>query len=374
MHGSGGSGKRKMRMAKPLLVFDQPITSRMLASLGLESLVSTPERLKRLDGRTWNEFIQLLRTLRPADSRRISDVIALRTSQHRLPEDSQRELRLNEQRDGLGLALDIGGLDRAEVLKSMNIERAANATSVLDLLDDLPVHERTLLEHDRRIFSSLWGEQSVNVATFGDSNERSVRVIVTDQTDLETVLGIDLLIYNCCHENYILLQYKRMHRKPKSWSYPIPPSSNLLTQLQRAKDFKAAAGRQNVLSSPSLWSYRLSDDPFFFKFCEQFRPGARDESLIPGITMSADHLDEFLQLPESINSGGGRAIGYQNCPRYFNNSEFIQLAKSGWIGTSARSAKLLSEVLKANKKGGRQAMLAIIDPPKEKSAASRGRK
>ncbi len=373
MHGSGGSGKRKMRMVKPLLVFDRPITSRMLAPLNLESLVSTPERLTRLDGQTWNQFIERLQQVRPADADRINDIIALRTQQHRLPENSQRELRLNEQRDGLGLALDIGGLDRAEVLKSMNIERAPDATSVLDLLDDLPVHERTLLEHDSRIFNSLLGERPVRVATFDNGDDRSVRVIVTDQTDLETVLGIDLLIYNSCYDNYVLLQYKRMRKEPESWSYPIPPSSDLLTQLQKTKDFKAAAARLNLAPSPSLWSYRLSHEPFFFKFCEQFRPNARDESLIPGITMSADHLDEFLQLPEARNKRGSTSVGYHNCPRYLNNSEFIQLAKSGWIGTSAQSAKLLKEVLRANQQGGRRAMLAIIDPPEEKSAAGRRR-
>ncbi|MDA8453133.1 hypothetical protein M5C97_07795 [Acidovorax sp. NCPPB 3859] len=126
-------------------------------------------------------LIERLQQARPADAERINDIIALRTLQHRLPETSERELRLNEQRDGLGLALDIGGLDRAEVLKSMNIERAPNATSVLDLLDALPVHERTLLEHDSRIFNRLLGEQPVRVATFDNGDDRSVRVIVTDQ-------------------------------------------------------------------------------------------------------------------------------------------------------------------------------------------------
>jgi len=374
MHGSGGSGKRKMRMAKPLLVFDNPIAFEDLESPDLESLVSTPERLIRLDWQTWNDFTRHLQMLRPADASRINEILALRTSQHRLPENGQRELRLNEQRDGLGLALDIGGLDRAEVLKSMNIERAANAMSVLDLLDDLPIHERSLLEHDQKILSLVWEEQPVKSAIFGDDSGRSVRVIVTDQTDLETVLGIDLLIYNCLHDNYILLQYKRMQKEPKGWSYPIPPSSDLLSQLQKAKNFKAAVARQRDLPPPSLWSYRLSADPFFFKFCEQFRPNSRDESLIPGITMSSDHLDEFLQLPEAANSRGGTAVGYHNCPRYLNNSEFIQLAKSGWIGTSSQSASLLKDILAANKTGGRQAMLAIIDPPEEKTAAGRRRK
>jgi hypothetical protein len=32
---------------------------------------------------------------------------------------------------------------------------------------------------------------------------------------------------------------------------------------------------------PTLWSYRLNDEPFYFKFCQQCRPTARNDSLIP---------------------------------------------------------------------------------------------
>ncbi|WP_369944453.1 hypothetical protein [Xanthomonas medicagonis] len=36
--------------------------------------------------------------------------------------------------------------------------------------------------------------------------------------------------------------------------------------------------------------------------------------------------------------------------------------------------EILKDVLSANQEGGRQAMLAIIDPPEEKSAAGRRRR
>lgn len=374
MHGSGGSGKGKMRMAKPLLVFDDPIVATALAPLDLSSLVSTPEHLQRLDGNTWNQLIARLQQLRPASAEQMNGIITRRTMLHRLSETSERELRLNEQRDGVGLALDIGGLDRPAVLKSMDIEHAASAQSVLDLLDDLTIHERSLLEHDRHVFEYLLGQQPLNAVTFDDGKGRSVRVVVVDQTDLETVLGIDLVIYNCCYDSYLLLQYKRMRNEADGWSYPVSPSSDLLGQLRQMQEFKLAATRQPDAAPLSLWSYRLNPEPFFFKFCEQFRPKSRDESLIPGITMPAEHLTEFLGLPEAQGKRGGTAVGYHNCPRYLNNTEFIQLAKSGWIGAGAQYAELLRAVLIANQQGGRQAMLAVIDAPREKSAAGRGRR
>lgn len=370
MHGSGGSGKRKMRMVKPLIVFDKPVAADEL-QFNLELLVSTPERLRRLNGSTWNQLVSSLLRLRPAYADEINATIERRMQEHRLPETSERALRLNEQRDGIGLALDIGGLDRPAVLKSMNVERAPDARSVLDMLDALTIQERTLLEHDRRIFESLLGEPPTSAAIFHDQGGRVVRIVVVDRDDLETVLGIDLIIYNSCYDNFILLQYKRMHKGPDGWSYPVAPSSNLHGQLGRMRHFKRAAAHVPN-TQPSLWSYRLNHEPFFFKFCEQHRPESRDESLIPGITMPAEHLDEFLGLPEARRGRGGISIGYHNCPRYLNNTEFIQLARSGWIGAGAQSATLLRDVLDANRLGGRQAMLAVIEQPRETSAAARG--
>jgi hypothetical protein len=127
-------------------------------------------------------------------------------------------------------------------------------------------------------------------------------------------------------------------------------------------------------SPATLWSYRLHDGPFYFKFCEQFRPDARDDSLIKGITMSEPHLREFLTLPEAKGASGGLSIGYENCPRYLSNTEFIQLAKVGWIGAGPQSISLLKQVLHANREGGRSAMFAVIDTPKKKSASGRGKK
>ena len=256
----------------------------------------------------------------------------------------------------------------------MNVETVQQATSVLDLLDCIPISERSLLEHDQRIFELLLGKQSTRSANFTDGTARSVRVHVVDQTDLETVLGIDLIIYNVCHNSFLLLQYKRMEKHDAGWRYPVYPSSNLHTQLERMMAFRAASAAMQS-PAPTLWSYRLNSDPFYFKFCERQKPEARDESLLRGITISELHLREFLNLPEAIGENGrGCIIGYHNCPRYFNNTQFVELARSAWIGAGPQSSQLLQQVLQANATGGRSAMLAVIDTPKTTSALGRRRK
>ena len=369
MHGSGGSGKTKMKMSD-MVIFDPPVSENEHAGIKLNQMICTPETLRRADPLNWESTITILRKIRPDKAKAIDKLIALREAERKMLGDSTRIDRLNEQRDGLGLSLEIARLNRKEVLKSINVERVNKANSVLDLLDVISVQERSLLEHDRRVFELLLNEKPEKSAYFSDGFERSVRIHIVDKTSIETILGIDLIIYSVSYDNFLLLQYKKMKMNSGGWTYPI--DKHMSSQLKSMSSFRSAITTISH-NSPTLWSYRINENPFYFKFCEQMRPDARDDSLVKGITMCESHLREFLSLPEAKGKKGGIRVGYQNCPRYFNNTEFTQLAKFGWIGAGQRAAALMQKVLKANKKGGRQAMLAVIDTPATKSAIGRAR-
>ncbi len=370
MHGSGGSGKQKMKLSK-MIVFD-PILDKEFDFKKFVSIVSTPEKLKRINVKTWASLLNKIYELRPSFKTPIKELILYREAEFRLLGQTDGVRTLNEQRDGLGLALDIAQLDRSSVFKKMKVEKANKANSILDLLDTIPIQERSLLEHDSRLFKVLLGERPYHSAIFSNEADRSVRVLVVDQTNIETVLGIDLIIYSTNFENFLLLQYKRMKKGNKGWSYPISPSSNINDQLASMSSFRAAT-KSHSGSLPSLWSYRLNDEPFYYKFCEQFRPNARDDSLVPGITMCENHLREFISLQEARGPQEGLSIGYHNCPRYLNNTEFIQLARGGWIGAGPKAVSLIQNVLEANSNGGRSSMLAVIERSKNESALGRGR-
>ena len=73
MHGSGGSGKLKMRMSE-MIVFDDPISDYELNYKKFVSAVSTPERLKRTDSDTWESLIEKIRELRPASAELIAPI------------------------------------------------------------------------------------------------------------------------------------------------------------------------------------------------------------------------------------------------------------------------------------------------------------
>ncbi|WP_157201354.1 hypothetical protein [Massilia sp. Root418] len=371
MHGSGGAGKIKMRMSE-ILPFPAPVTHFELSNLHFELKPCTPETLLRSEPIQWSEFVDTLCRLRPEMQERITEMVARRNMRPYLAGNSDKIDRLNEQRDGLGLSLDIAQIDRAAILKSLNPDKIPKANSIFDLLDNLPIAERSLLEHDAPIIKKLLGTESVKSAHFSEAG-RSVRVHITDQTPLESVLGIDLLIYSTCYNNFLLLQYKKMQKRVKGWAYTASPTSNIHAQLESMRNFHETVNNEPVQDT-NLWSYRLNNAPFYFKFCEQLNIDARDDSLIPGITLSEPHLREFLSLPAAKEDGQTLTIGHQNCPRYLNNSEFIQLARVGWIGSDARATNLIRKLLEENEKGGRRAMLAIIDIPQTKEASSRGKK
>ena len=144
------------------------------------------------------------------------------------------------------------------------------------MLNATPIQERSLLEQDRRVFELVLDNETFRSAQFSDESGRSVRIYIVDKTNLETILGVDLVIYNICYNSFLLLQYKGMHKHGDSWAFPV--DDQMKSQIEVMSGFRDAAAKMPP-TSHTLWSYRLNEEPFYFKFCERVRPTARNESL-----------------------------------------------------------------------------------------------
>jgi hypothetical protein len=274
-----------------------------------------------------------------------------------------------EQRDALGIALDIGALDRKGILASIDIEHASKANSIFDLIDALPVQERSLVEHDARVFPAILRTKASSLQ-FGSKENRQVRVYVSDKTKLEKRLGIDLLIYQSRYDSFILMQYKAMEKAPfpAGWSYLV--DGNLEEQLRVMERIRRRLKRSERLA-PSIWGMRLNGEPFYFKFCERMRPQSLGRDLVQGITLSSPHVSEFLSCPEAKSQRGGLRIGYENCPRYLTNTEFTTLARGGWIGSSQPNSVTLAKIVSDLRRRHRSQMYAIVDSRTKNSASYR---
>ena len=373
MHGSGGTGKLKMRMYAPLLL-DRPISAAELARVMAVSLgerVSSAERLKRIPVPEWIPLLSAIKQLRPDTADQLDALVRRREEERRIAGDNIRLLRLMEQRDAIGLALDIASLDRQTILREANYEKTDSAMSALDLLDHEPLQEQDLIRKDEKIFKALL-TPDMRSARFTGPGGREVRVHVYDKKPLETVLGVDLLIYQESYRSFLLLQYKNMKQVParrgQTWSYLV--DEQIHKQMTAMEKGLAASQRQDSLPQ-GLHDWRLHSGPFYFKFCETTRANARDDALVGGITLGLDHLSHFLTLPDAEGGHGGLRVGYDNCPRYLNNTQFVDLAREGWIGCDQKGYQLITEVLAANQEGGKAAMLAVIEGTGATTASDR---
>jgi hypothetical protein len=380
MHGSGGTGKLKMRLSDPV-VFAAPISEELVRDIApLANVVSTADRLTRISDRVWTDLVVRIKELRSDSATALDHLLALREQDRRLLGDGGAARRLMEERDALGMALEIGELNRRGMFRKLDAARQDQARSILDLLDAKDVldaeepHEQDLLRHDERIFQGLL-DPAMRHARFVGPEGRSVRVRVYDGKPLETVTGIDLLIYQEAYGSYLLLQYKAMTRvgpeRGGTWSYDVDDQT--YAQLDAMAAVKTAI-QQQPAQEAGIWDWRLHESPFYFKYCEKMRPQARDESLVHGIILDADHLRHFLQMPESRNRGLGHRVGYDNCPRYLNNSQFVELARYGWIGCGRKGYAVITELVRENKRGGKRAMLAVLDRARSADASGRRRR
>ena len=60
---------------------------------------------------------------------------------------------------------------------------------------------------------------------------------------------------------------------------------------------------------------------------------------------------------------GGRFVGYQNAARRMTNSEFVELVRGGWIGTTLPQSAALTTVIEEILKTGKAVTFAIKDDP-----------
>jgi hypothetical protein len=365
------TGKLKMKLHSPVM-FDEPIgLGELPKKFWDDELFSTSLDLRRIAPDNWRDLLHVIRVVRPKDADSLRKLEFRRSEDRRIFPSDERTERLMEQRDAIGVAIDIAGLDRARILRTWNPHQTSVADSALDLLDSEPLHEQDAIRQDQAVFGNLL-TQGMRHARFSSDHGREVRIHVYDRKPLESVLGIDLLVYLALYKSYILIQYKMMEKSSgaeEKWYYSV--DSHLLDQLESMNKVARLFGARDP-EQTSMIQWRLSDEVFFWRFCESTRQSDTEGSLVHGITLSRPHLNSFLNLPEAKRLGGTNPrIGYGNCRRYLSTSQFIDLAQAGWIGGGEGAYGFIEALLKKNQAGGRQTLLAFISQAEELEKLSR---
>jgi len=172
----------------------------------------------------------------------------------RLPAGPRGEL-LNQERDGIGLLLDIADIGRQPFLHSWSPTRVD--VPFLAGIPDRTELEDHLIAHDIERFSSWFPVATNQLAGRAFSNgNRRMFIMNANRTPVEHTLGVDVVYWNEHEGSFVLVQYKKMHREDGQDSedanyLAYRPDHNLGSELERMR-------RVDAICLRGVGDFRLS--------------------------------------------------------------------------------------------------------------------
>jgi hypothetical protein len=105
----------------------------------------------------------------------------------------------------------------------------------------------------------------------------------------------------------------------------------------------------------SLSDYRLSRNPFFFKFVKRKIVNDTHQSFL----VSLDHLNQILAAPEAKGPKGGVRLSYESLDgTYLREADILGLIRSGYIGTHKAETAALATIIQEAATGNKAVVLA----------------
>lgn len=185
-------------------------------------------------------------------------------------------------------------------------------------------------------------------AVFQKLEERLV-IYTANKLPLEQMLGVDLIYINETRGNIVMLQYKMLEGDKQdgdSRDWLFRPDQQLRDEMARMRlpDFDG-----------SLSDYRLSRNPFFFKFVKRKVVDNTHQSFL----VSLDHLNQILAAPEAKGPKGGVRVSYAALDgTYLREADMLGLIRSGYIGTHKAETTALATFIQEAAMGNKAVVLA----------------
>ena len=180
------------------------------------------------------------------------------------------------------------------------------------------------------------------------SDERLV-IYTANKLPLEEMLGVDLIYINETRGNIVMVQYKMLEEERRGdgnsdWLFrPDNQSQDEVARMQLPA-FEGA-----------MMDYRLSSNPFFFKFVMRKLIGNSPKSFL----VSVDHLKQIQESAEALEPRGGVRISYETLDgTYLRQNDMINLIRSGYIGTHRTQTEALATLINEVSRGNRGLVVA----------------
>jgi hypothetical protein len=113
-----------------------------------------------------------------------------------------------------------------------------------------------------------------------------------------------------------------------------------VTRMNKYEDY--FTGLQN---KKDLNGFRLHETPFYFKICEPIIFDQLSFDLIKGMYFPITLWKILLDSESCKGPKGGIGISYDRARRWLNNSSFIKLVQSGWIGSTPVASDCINDII-----------------------------
>ncbi len=226
--------------------------------------------------------------------------------------------------------------------KEASLNSSAPSTSYLTQLNVpiVPIDEESAIQHDLMNWLNQVGTYECGKTVFNSGN-RTLEVIYANKNSLETSLGVDLIYIHDAYGAVTLVQYKLM--KFENGKYGFRPDTKSDDQLKRMSDFfKDNSPSRSIDRSED---YRLAADGFFFKLVPARGVIATSGELLSGLYIPRELMGFYSGKDGLKGKNGGRCIDFDNCKRYFTNTQFADLVDAGWVGTSSLSTDKIRKLI-----------------------------
>lgn len=304
-------------------------------------------------------FVDRITELDSSIGPRLARFSARRATALRRLEPRARE-NLAYQKEALGLALEIAGLPRDELLTWQPSDDEQQ--SFLDGLPGAQVREDAMLLSD---FSTVPGFQPVGEVThygskvFSSELNPSIRltVIMANRLPLEQQTGADLIYFNEAYRSFVMVQYKAMEKRADETEFRWQAKDQFCDEIERMETLLAEL--RKVPSGDHPDGFRFTDNPFFLKFCPRVVFNPDDKGLFKGIYLPLDLWKRADAAGRFTGKRGGKVLTYENVGRRINNSEFVPLVAESWVGTSIEQSAVLGELIRTVLETGKTVTIAI---------------
>jgi hypothetical protein len=270
------------------------------------------------------------------------------------------------ERDAVGIALDLAGLERLRpsVLRSWRGPRAR--APFLEGLESRRFNEDHMIAYDMQVFGDWAVEENHDpqIVSFSDGR-RQVTITSAHRTDVETSTGADLIYYSHDWKAYVLVQYKRMeHTSRDGWHLRPSRAGRLPEELARLKQLP-----RDAATATNADAFRLSDEPAYLKLCRQLHLNAGEGRLADGIYLPVSFYE--LLISESRGPRGGKRLTLEGLrERWLTNRVFVEMVGRGLIGSRNADTAAITEQIKAALNGGRSVTLAVGGPAQHSIASA----